>query len=178
MDRLYPVHLIHTSTGRPRPTVVPCPPPLRPLLAASALTTALTAGLLAATPAADAAPADRYARAAVTATNAARADHDRARLHGQACLQRKARSHARDMAQQERMFHQDLGPVLRDCGMNAVGENVAVGYTSGRAVVRGWMGSEGHRANILNPTFRRVAVAAAKDGDGTWYAAQVFGRRA
>ncbi len=154
------------------------PPTLRPLLAASALTTALAAGLLTAAPAADASPADRYARTAVQATNAARAEADRARLSGQACLQRKARSHARDMARQERMFHQEMAPILVDCGMNAVGENVAVGYTSGRAVVRGWMGSEGHRANILRRTYRRVAVAAARSDDGRWYAAQVFGRRA
>lgn len=154
------------------------PPTLRPLLAATTLTSALAAGLLAAAPAADASPADRYARTAVEATNVARADHDRARLHGQTCLQHKARAHARDMAAKQEMFHQDLGPVLQDCGMDAVGENVAVGYSTGRAVVRGWMGSEGHRANILSPTFRRVAVAAARSDDGTWYAAQVFGRRA
>lgn len=154
------------------------PPTLRPLLAASALTTALAAGLLTAAPAADASPADRYARTAVQATNNARAEADRARLSGQACLQRKARSHARDMAAKEELFHQEMAPVLVDCGMNAVGENVAVGYTSGRAVVRGWMGSPGHRANILSPTYRRVAVAAARSDDGRWYAAQVFGRRA
>lgn len=152
----------------------PVPPTRRLLLAA----VALAAGLLVAAPAADASPAERYARTAVHATNTARADHDRARLHRQACLQRKARAHARDMAAKQRMFHQDLGPILRDCGMDRVGENVAVGYPTGRAVVRGWMGSEGHRANILSPTYRRVAVAAAKDDDGTWYAAQVFGRRA
>ena len=39
------------------------------------------------------------------------------------------------------------------------------------------MRSEGHRANILSRGFRLVAVGARRDGDGTWYAAQVFGRR-
>ena len=153
-------------------------PILRPLLVSGALAGALAGGLLAVAPAADASPADRYARTAVQATNAARADHDRARLDGQRCLQRKARAHARDMAAEGRLFHQALGPVMEDCGLDAAGENVAHGFATGRAAVRGWMGSEGHRANILSPTYRRVAVAAAKDDDGRWYAAQVFGRPA
>ena len=60
----------------------------------------------------------------------------------------------------------------------AAGENVAYGYPNGRAVVnQGWMKSEGHRANILSRGFKLVAVAARRDDDGTWYAAQVFGRR-
>ncbi len=45
------------------------------------------------------------------------------------------------MAAQRRMYHQDLEPILRRCGMSMVGENVAYGFTSGRAVVRGWMDS-------------------------------------
>lgn len=143
---------------------------------ALAVSGVLTAGLLI-TPAAQAAPADRYARQAVTATNEARVDRDRAALGPHRCLQRKATQHARDMADQQRMFHQDLGPVLRECEMGRVGENVAYGYETGRAVVRGWMGSEGHRANILNRAYRLVSVAAARDEDGRWYAAQVFGTR-
>jgi uncharacterized protein YkwD len=39
------------------------------------------------------------------------------------------------------------------------------------------MKSEGHRANILDKVFKLVAVAARRDDQGTWYAAQVFGRR-
>jgi uncharacterized protein YkwD len=80
------------------------------------------------------------------------------------------------MADQERMYHQDLGPILRQCGLSMVGENVAYGYSDGRSVVDdGWMQSEGHRENILNPRFRVIGVGARKSEDGTWYAAQVFG---
>ena len=76
------------------------------------------------------------------------------------------------------MYHQDLGPVMDGCGLSNAGENVAYGYPSGRAVVRrGWMHSEGHRANILSRDYRLVAVAARRDDGGTWYVAQVFGRR-
>ena len=82
------------------------------------------------------------------------------------------------MAVQERMFHQDLGPVLRRCGLSYVGENVAYGYSSGRSVVAAWMHSEGHRRNILDRQFRLLGIGARQSDDGTWYAAQVFGRKA
>ena len=147
---------------------------LRPQL----LTLALIAALVAVPGTAGASPAGDYARAAVKATNLARAEHDRRPLRVVECLQAYARKQAVTMARQERMFHQDLGPMMTDCHLVAAGENVAYGYPTGRAVVnRGWMESDGHRANILSRGFKLVAVAARRDDDGTWYAAQVFGRR-
>jgi uncharacterized protein YkwD len=81
------------------------------------------------------------------------------------------------MANQERMFHQELGPMMSACHLQMAGENVAYGYPTGKAVVnQGWMHSEGHRANILEPRYRRMAIAARKGDDGRWYVSQVFGR--
>ena len=136
------------------------------------------AGPLAApSPAAATGPAQTYANQAVRATNAVRVNHDLGELDGNACLRKAAAQQATRMAEQKRLFHQDLAPVLRRCGMSAVGENVAAGYATGRAAVRqGWMKSAGHRANILNGSYNRVAIAARRDDDGRWYAAQVFGR--
>jgi uncharacterized protein YkwD len=120
-----------------------------------------------------------YASAAVKATNQARVNHDRRKLRTSDCLRRFAVRQAKRMAAQEAMFHQDLGPVLRECGLRVAGENVAYGYPTGRAVVRrGWMRSPGHRANILNREYRLVAVGARRSDDGVWFSAQVFGRRA
>ena len=48
-------------------------------------------------------------------------------------------------------------------------------YPDGTAVTAGWMGSTGHRANILNARYRLIGVGASQDSDGRWYAAQVFG---
>lgn len=39
-----------------------------------------------------------------------------------------------------------------------MGENIAAGYQSPEAVVQGWMNSEGHRKNILNPNFKKIGV--------------------
>ncbi len=58
---------------------------------------------------------------------------------------------------------------------SSVGENIATGFTTAAAVVRGWMASTGHCQNILNPTYRYVGtgvsdrvVAGYSSGGGTW----------
>ncbi|WP_459983803.1 CAP domain-containing protein [Nocardioides sp. AN3] len=119
-----------------------------------------------------------YSVAAVKATNAARHGHGLRGLRVDACLQRYANAQAARQAARRTMFHQDLGVMLRRCGLREAGENVAYGYRTGRAVVRqGWMKSPPHRANILHRSYRLVAVAARKGSDGLWYSSQVFGRR-
>jgi len=142
------------------------------------LLTPLLVALLVATtvPAQAATPEQRYGNVAHRATNAERDQRDRVDLRKHKCLQRFAVRQAKRMAAQRRMYHQDLGPILRRCGMSMVGENVAYGFTSGRAVVRGWMDSPGHRANILQPRYRLMGIGARKGG-GQWYVAQVFGRK-
>lgn len=120
----------------------------------------------------------QYQRQAFAATNAQRAEQGLRQLRANDCVRRAAVRQARLMAQREQMFHQDLGAVLEECGLSGVAENVAAGYASGKAVVnRGWMSSEGHRTNILEPSYRLLGVGARRGHDGTWYAAQVFGRK-
>lgn len=59
-----------------------------------------------------------------------------------------------------------------------IGENLALGnFKSEEELVNAWMGSEGHRENILNPKFKEIGVAARKDifaGKKTFIAVQVF----
>lgn len=129
-------------------------------------------------PAQAATPAERYADAAFRATNAQRVDHDRRQLREAACLTRMAERWARHMARNGRMVHQALQPIAARCDLSWVGENIARGYRSGTAVVnRGWMHSEGHRANILRPQFRLMGIGAHRDRHGQWWVSQVFGRR-
>ncbi|HEX5088863.1 MAG TPA: CAP domain-containing protein [Nocardioides sp.] len=124
-------------------------------------------------------PAGKYAQQAFAATNANRTHNGLKALKANDCVKHAAVRQAKLMAQREQMFHQDLGRVMRDCKLNTAGENVAYGFPSGRSVVNdGWMNSEGHRANILNPSFRLMGIGARKGHDGRWYVAQVFGRKA
>jgi uncharacterized protein YkwD len=139
-----------------------------------ALATALTLA-----PPAQAATAAEYSASAFRATNHHRVEHDRVRLRHSDCLQRFARKQAVRMADREQMFHQALGPIMNTCHLQMSGENVAYGFPSGRAVVnKGWMHSAGHRANILEPRYRSMAIVARQAPDGTWYVSQVFGRKA
>lgn len=145
-----------------------------------ATTGLLLAGSLTASPpaAAESDAATEYGREAFTATNAVRRHHELRVLDHQRCLERYAARHARRMAEEQRIWHQDLGQVVRECDMGRVGENVAAGFSSGRSVVRdGWMESPSHRRNLLDRRFRLVEVEARKGDDGRWYAVQLLGHR-
>jgi hypothetical protein len=119
--------------------------------------------------------ADRFESDVVAATNAERAKEGLTALSSQACVDSYAEAQAQRMADQGTMFHQELRPVLDACGLRMVGENVAEGYASGKAVTAGWMASPGHRANIMKPEYRLLGVGAAQSSSGRWYSAQVFG---
>ena len=146
---------------------------------AATLTMLVTAAGVATAPAQAQSSAGKYAQQAFTATNANRTNNALKALKPNDCLKRAAVRQAKAMAQQEQMFHQDLGAVLRKCHLNTAGENVAYGFRTGTSVVNdGWMNSEGHRANILSSSFRLMGIAARKGHDGRWYVSQVFGRKA
>lgn len=60
-----------------------------------------------------------------------------------------------------------------------IGENLAMGnFTDEEDLVSAWMASPGHRANILNPKFTEIGIAAKKgtvEGTTTLIAVQIFG---
>ena len=58
----------------------------------------------------------------------------------------------------------------------SIGENVAEGYTSGAALMAGWMTSAPHRANILSARYTETGVGMARSKTGRTYHAQVFAR--
>ena len=57
----------------------------------------------------------------------------------------------------------------------AYAENVAYGQGTPAAAISSWMGSSGHRANMLNPALRELGTAVARGSDGRPYYVQVFG---
>lgn len=52
-----------------------------------------------------------------------------------------------------------------------VGENIAYGYPDADAVMTGWLKSDGHCANLMNPNYTHLGV-----GKGGSYWVQVFAR--
>jgi uncharacterized protein YkwD len=142
-----------------------------------AVATLLPASLLSAPADSAASPQTTYANQAFTATNNNRAARNLPKLSPSSCLKQFAAKQAQKMADQSRLFHQPLAPIANRCHLRAAGENVAYGFPNGSAVVRAWMNSPPHRANILNRNYRQMAIAARQNSKGAWYVAQVFGRR-
>jgi uncharacterized protein YkwD len=124
----------------------------------------------------------------VVLTNAIRVEHGLAPLQLHPSLVRAARWMASDMAQHDYLRHTDrlgrgIDPRLPEFGYadyREIGENIAGGQLTPEEVVAAWMRSPGHRANLLNPTFREIGVAHFA-GNHTHYAhywVQDFGVRA
>ncbi len=55
-----------------------------------------------------------------------------------------------------------------------VAENIAMGQRTTDEAMSSWMGSPGHRANILNGGHKRIGVAAYRTPEGTIYWCQQF----
>ncbi len=117
-----------------------------------------------------------YEHAVTKYTNAERTKRDLKKVAKSKCLDRFAESQARAMAKKQKLYHQQLKPILARCKLREVGENVAFGYPSGKAATTGWMGSPGHKKNLLNKVHRLIGVGAYQDTRGQWYVAQVLGR--
>jgi uncharacterized protein YkwD len=131
-------------------------------------------------PSANASPASVSKRTVVRATlcvlNAQRARVGARPLRLNRRLSRAARRHARDMARRNYFSHNSLGGAsfvdrirragyLRRARAWTVGENLAWGTgrrASPRAILSGWMNSPGHRANILNGSFREIGIGLAR----------------
>jgi uncharacterized protein YkwD len=124
----------------------------------------------------------------ITETNAARAANgDLPPLVENATLDDIATLRLDDMFTQQYFAH--VGPqgesaisVASSVGYDhlALGENLALGNYAGDAgVVGAWMGSPGHRANILDTHYTQIGVAVREgmfEGQETWLAVQIFGR--
>lgn len=96
---------------------------------------------------------------------------------------------SKEMANSDYLYHGGLDTL--ECG-TVKGENIAKAYvyksrySSGgiaewyteeelaKTIVDGWMNSEGHRENILRPSFRREGIGIFITEDGTVWATQEF----
>lgn len=81
---------------------------------------------------------------------------------------------AAQMAASGTMAHNPDYSTQIPAGWSAAAENVAQGYPTGAAMHDGWMGSPGHRANILGD-YTDVGIAFLSSGGTTW-GVEVFAR--
>lgn len=102
-----------------------------------------------------------------TRLSALRAGQGLARPLGHsAALQAAAQAHADDMARTGELSHRGAngstaGSRIRSAGYNACfhAENIAFGQANTAAVFQDWMGSSGHRRNILAPEATQFGFA-------------------
>jgi uncharacterized protein YkwD len=112
-------------------------------------------------------------------------------------LRRAAMRHARDMDARNYFDHTSRGGAsfvdrirraryLKGARSWTVGENIAWGsgrLATPRSIMRAWMNSPGHRANILNRRFREIGVGVSQGaptggvGNGATYATSFGARR-
>ena len=122
-----------------------------------------------------------YEQQVVDLVNQIRAQDGLPALAYDARLDHGAEAHTAHQATVRQMAHDGIGDGapqdrMLAAGWNwAWGENAAVGQTTPEQVVREWMASPGHRANILNPDFRFLAVGFNTASDGRPYWTQSFG---
>jgi uncharacterized protein YkwD len=103
-------------------------------------------------------------------------------VRSNSALQRAAQRHSADMAAKNYFSHTSKdGRTFADriraagYGGGTIGENIAAGQSTASAVMRSWMASSGHRANILNCAFTAMGVGYAKGGSYGRYWTQDLG---
>jgi uncharacterized protein YkwD len=130
----------------------------------------------AAAPAPAAAPVnDTYETRIVELVNIERAKAGLKPLAVSACIDGYAEQWSAQLASSGVFQHRTdlLGPMAA-CGGRAIGENIAYGNISADQMMQNWMGSAGHRANILNASFTHIGVGATATSTGRIYGTQNF----
>ncbi|MBB2913885.1 uncharacterized protein YkwD [Streptosporangium becharense] len=150
----------------PAPAPTPAPVP-------TTTTTAAPAPTATAAPA----PGSSTANEVVRLTNAERQKAGCGPLTHDPKLRSAAQGHSADMAAGDYFDHTSRdGRTMTDrikasgfSPMRAWAENIAMGQRTPTEVVRGWMNSPGHRANILNCAYTHIGVGVADSPRGIYW---------
>jgi uncharacterized protein YkwD len=115
-------------------------------------------------------------KATLCLLNKRRAEHGKGKLKHNRRLAKAARAHAKDMVRKDYFAHDTptgidfvdrilkADYVDRNDGWT-LGENLAWGnyeLATPRLIVKAWMNSPGHRANILNGKFREIGIGVVR----------------
>jgi uncharacterized protein YkwD len=125
-------------------------------------------------------PSDPYAAGLFNALNYDRVTNGLPALTWSPKLSNQAGTWANHMADTDSLTHQDLSALIGSpdyAGFRTLGENILVG-SGGMAPtqVQGtWMGSGGHRANVLSGAFNIVGIGYYRGPDGRLWVVQDFG---
>ncbi|MGW2326999.1 CAP domain-containing protein [Streptomyces sp. NPDC001700] len=124
----------------------------------------------------------RLAAEVIALTNAERATARLAPLAPDPRLTTAAQAHSDDMVARD--FYSHTSPeggqpwdraATAGATHRGIGENIACGQRGPAEVVRGWMNSPGHRANILKADFTHIGIGYATGSRAGTYWTQLFG---
>lgn len=161
---------LQTAIPTAAPTSAPTPVPTAfPTVQPTPVPTAVPT----ATPAVGANQGDLASRV-VDEVNAERANAGLGTLRVDPELTRAARVRAGEIAVKFSHTRPD-GSAWSTVSAAAYGENIAMGQQTVDKVMAAWMTSQGHRENILRPSFGSIGVAAYRV-DGVMYWVQLFGK--
>ena len=96
----------------------------------------------------------------IASINAQRTAHGLKALTPASCPDHFAESLAQRLRWTSTLWHQSLGPIMTTCHATRASENIvrASRYTKTPALVKLWMNSPGHRANILDSRVNQIGV--------------------
>lgn len=113
-----------------------------------------------------------FEKQVVELTNAERAKNGLPALTLDTNLSKVARAKSEDMSKNNYFDHTSPTygspfDMMKQFGISykAAGENIAKGQTTPEQVVKAWMNSEGHRANILSDKFTHIGVGYVANGN-------------
>ena len=110
-------------------------------------------------------------------TNASRRHHDVHRVRINREMSQLARRHSLAMSRRGELFHTNspTSLYLRGVRWRVWGENVGVTSGSPDSLQRAFMASAGHRQNVLNRSFRKVAIGAVRVDGMLWVTVFFYG---
>ena len=125
-------------------------------------------------------PESAYIAEVVRLVNAERAKEGLTALNSDSLVQSAAQVRAKEIANKfshTRPDGRNCFTALSEAGVKYLnaGENIAYGQKTPAEVVKAWMNSPGHRANIMNANFTTIGVGCYKSGN-TYYWSQFFTR--
>jgi len=132
-------------------------------------------------PVAASGPEHDMARDILDRVNDERAERGLAPVEWDEELAAVARSWSAETARTGQLRHQDIGALLAReelSDLQGIGENVfqSTGPVPAGTIHAGWMRSDDHRVNVVNPGWNRLGVGVYCAEDGSVWATQEFGR--
>ncbi|MFC8799068.1 CAP domain-containing protein [Promicromonospora sp. NPDC057138] len=111
---------------------------------------------------------EQYAAALEDGVNAARAQLDLPALQHDECLESTATERAAALIGAPELVHAPLPPVQKVCpGGKLAAENLSRTDRPPQDVVRAWLDSPSHRANLISADLVRGAIGCVRDGGTT-----------